>query len=43
MLVRQVEKKILLTFMNRITNIGIGNNVHFTVYDVINAIDKQKG
>jgi len=30
------------TFMNRSSNIGIGNNVHFTVHDIINAVRKQK-
>jgi len=29
--------------MNRTSNIGVGNNVHFTVHDIINAVVKQKG
>jgi len=28
--------------MNRTSNISIGNNVHFTVRDIINAVRKQK-
>jgi len=30
------------TFMNITSNIGIGNNVHFTIHNIINAVHKQK-